>query len=96
MQLRWTTHADLRIHIKPNVSRREYLDHMTFKRVCPPMITEIFGPIIGLKEEWLEQGATPAELDFSAFRYRTAAKGAVKVNTGRLGGHPRASIGRDR
>lgn len=89
MQLRWTTHADLRIHIKPNVSRREYLDHMTFKRVCPPMITEIFGPIIGLKEEWLEQGATPAELDFSAFRYRTAAKGAVKVNTGRLGGHPR-------
>jgi len=87
-KLRWTTHADLAIKITPTVDRTEYLDHMTFKRVAPPMFTEIFGPIIGLKEEWLEQGATPEELDFSAFPFRTAAKGQVRVNTGLLGGYP--------
>jgi len=85
-RLKWLTHADLAIKKTPTVSREAYLDHMTFRRNERPLFTEIFGPIVGLKEEWLAQGATPEELDFSAFRYRCEARGGVPVNTGRLGG----------
>jgi uroporphyrinogen-III decarboxylase len=85
---RWTAHADLAIVRKPVVGRSEYLDFMTFRRNVRPLFTEIFGPIIGLKEEWLAQGATPAELDFSAFRYRCESRAAIRVHTGRLGGLP--------
>jgi len=68
------------------VSRKEYLDHMTFARNERPLFTEIFGPLLGLKEEWEEQGATPEELDFSAFRYRCPKSGGLPVATGRIGG----------
>ena len=87
LQLKWTGHADLAIVRNCTVSRDEYLDHMTFARNDRPLFTEIFGPLIGLKEEWAEQGATPAELNFSAFKYRCEERGHVPVNTGRLGGH---------
>lgn len=90
--LKWTTHADLAIRKTPSVAREEYLDHMQFRTNRRPLFTEIFGPIIGLKEEWEAQGATAAELDFSAFRYRDAARGNVPVNTGWLGGQPAALL----
>jgi hypothetical protein len=86
--LKWSTHADLSIKKTPTVRREEYLDYMTFQRRARPLFTEIFGPIIGLKEEWEAQGATSAELDFSAFRYRCEARGRIPVNTGRQGGYP--------
>ncbi len=86
--LKWATHADLAIRKTPTVGRQEYLDHMTFRTNARPLFTEIFGPLIGLKEEWEAQGATPEELDFSAFRYRCEARGHVPVNTGRNGGYP--------
>jgi hypothetical protein len=85
-KLKWSTHADLAIKKTPSVQREEYLDYMTFQANERPLFTEIFGPIIGLKEEWAEQGATPEELDFSAFRYRCEARGSVPVSTGWLGG----------
>ena len=85
-KLKWTQHADLAIKKTPTVLRDEYLDHMTFRRNVRPLFTEIFGPVIGLKEEWEEQGATPEELDFSAFRYRFEARGRVPVSTRRMGG----------
>ena len=85
-QLKWMTHADLAIERKPTVSREEYLDHMTFRRNGRPLFTEIFGPIVGLKEEWEQQGATAAELDFSAFAYRCESRGRIPVTTGRIGG----------
>lgn len=87
-KLKWTSHADLAIKKSPTIGRREYLDYMTFQRNDRPLFTEIFGPIIGLKEEWEEQGATPEELDFSAFTYRCEALGWIPVNTGRNGGYP--------
>lgn len=90
--LKWKTHADLAIRRTPTVGREEYLDHMTFRRRAKPLFTEIFGPILGLKEEWEEQGATPAELDFSAFRYRCEASGSIPVKTGRDGGLPEAFL----
>ncbi|RME63655.1 MAG: hypothetical protein D6790_04360 [Caldilineae bacterium] len=60
---------------------------MTFRRNDRPLFTEIFGPLVGLKEEWEAQGATPEELDLSAFRYRCEQRGRIPVRTGRLGGY---------
>lgn len=91
-QLKWKTHADLAIRKTPSVGREEYLDHMTFQSNERPLFTEIFGPILGLKEEWEEQGATPEELDFSAFTYRCEARAGLPVNTGRNGGYPEQLI----
>ncbi len=91
-KLIWNTHADLAIRKTPTVGRDEYLDHMTFQRNERPLFTEIFGPIIGLKEEWLEQGATPQELDFSAFPYRCEGRFSVPVNTGLEGGYPEQEL----
>jgi len=91
--LKWATHADLAIRKTSTVSREEYLDHMTFQRNDRPLFTEIFGPIVGLKEEWEAQGATSDELDFSAFKYRCEARVYIPVITGRLGGHPPQVLG---
>ena len=86
MELKWKTHADLAIVRNCSVRREEYLDYMTFAANERPLFTEIFGPLIGLKEEWAEQGAAPAELDFSAFTYRCPMIGALPVHTGWMGG----------
>ncbi len=85
MKLKWTRHEDLAVDIRPSVRREEYLDAMTFKG-GGPLFTEIFGPLVGLKEEWEEQGASPAELDLSAFRYRAPLTAGLKLCAGfRLG-----------
>jgi hypothetical protein len=81
-------HAKLAISRGMEVDREEYLNHMTFVANDRPLFTEIFGPLVGLKDEWAAQGATPGELDFSAFRYRRAQSGGVPVNTGWMGGEP--------
>ena len=78
-------HAVLAIAGGMEVDREEYLAYMTFRANERPLFTELFGPIIGLKEEWAAQGATPEELDLSAFRYRRPGFGSVPVNTGWLG-----------
>jgi hypothetical protein len=79
-------HAALRIVKTMDVRREEFLDYMTFRENKRPLFTEIFGPIVGLKEEWAAQGATPAELDMSAYRYRRHMSGGVPVTTGFSGG----------
>jgi hypothetical protein len=61
---------------------------MTFTRNDRPLFTEIFGPLIGLKEEWEAQGATEEELCFRAFRYRTERRVFLPVNCGFMGGGP--------
>lgn len=91
-KLKWAKHSDLAIRKTPSVGREEFLDHMTFQSNRQPLFTEIFGPLLGLKEEWEEQGATPEELDFSAFRYRCEARGYVPVRTGLVGGLPERLI----
>ncbi len=78
-------HAALAIVKTANVDREEYLDHMTFRANIRPLFTEPFGPIVGLKEEWAAQGATPEEINMSAFRYRHPAEGHIPINTGWLG-----------
>ncbi len=91
-KLKWKTHADLAIKRTATVGRREFIDYMTFESNDRPMFTETFGPIIGLKEEWEEQGATPEELDFSAFSYQCEARANIPVNTERNGGYPEELI----
>lgn len=83
--IKWLDHADLAVRLTPTVGRAEYLDHMTFVRNDRPLFTEPFGPLIGLKEEWEAQGASPGELDLSAFRFRCPAEAYVHVNTGWMG-----------
>ena len=78
-------HASLAINIQHTVRREEYLDYMTFRSNERPLFTEIWGPLIGLKEEWAEQGATPEEIDMSAFTYRSPMRAYLPVNTGWLG-----------
>lgn len=75
------SHATLAIAQGMEVRREEYLDYMTFRTNDRPLFTELFGPIIGLKEEWTAQGASAAELDLSAFPYRRPQRGGVPVNT---------------
>ncbi len=83
-KLKWLKHDDLAIERRGEVlSRQEYLDWMTFKG-GKIVFTEYFGPMVGLKENWEEQGATPEELNFSAFRYRFQESFTVPVNCGRL------------
>ena len=85
-KLTWSSHEDLAIRKRCCVGREEYLDYMTFRRNERPLFTEIFGPMVGVKDEWAAQGATPDELDFSAFRFRDAMSGYVPVSTGWIGG----------
>jgi len=80
------SHASLAIARAMEVRREEYLDYMTFRSNERALFTEIFGPLLGLKDEWAAQGATPEELDMSAFRYRRAMDGWLPVNTGWIGG----------
>ena len=70
-------HNRLAITRTRQVPRDEYVDYMTFDRPGPPMLTELFGPLVGLRDEWQQQGATAGELDFSAFHYRQPAFGTV-------------------
>jgi hypothetical protein len=78
-------HASLAITQTMEVERQEFIDHMIFRENRRPLFTEPFGPIIGLKEEWAAQGASPGEIDMSAFRYRRPQYSAILVNTGWLG-----------
>jgi uroporphyrinogen-III decarboxylase len=87
-KLKWISHADLAIKRRPTVRREEFLDAMTFVRNDRPLFTEIFGPLVGLKEEWEAQGASPEELDFSAFRYRDESRFEIPVFTGLFAGPP--------
>lgn len=84
-KLKWTKHSDLAIRLTPVMKREAFLDWMTFRGGDEIPFTELFGPLIGLKEEWEEQGASPEELDFSAFRYRAPLLAGVAVHTGRNG-----------
>ena len=79
---------DLSIHRTMRVRREEYLDHMTFRANRRPLLCDLFGPIVGLRAEWRDQGATQAELDFTAFRFREPLLAGVPVNTRLLRPHP--------
>jgi len=47
--------------------REQYLDLMTFGDAPRPMFSELFGPLVGLEEEWRAQGASQDEIDMVGF-----------------------------
>jgi uroporphyrinogen-III decarboxylase len=47
--------------------REQYLDLMTFGEAPRPMFSELFGPLIGLAEEWRVQGASEDEIAMVGF-----------------------------
>lgn len=61
-------------------TREAYLDYMTGRSVQRPIAVELFGPLLGLEDQWREQGATPDELSLDAFAWDT-------VRTCGCGGH---------
>lgn len=67
-------------------TREQYLDLMTFGEAERPMFVELFGPLIGLEDEWRAQGATPQELDLSAFEWDYVEIAGCGAATGLWGG----------
>ncbi len=49
--------------------REEYIELMTFGKVERQMFVELFGPLIGLEQEWDSQGASKEELTLEAFGF---------------------------
>ena len=47
--------------------RERYLAHCNFEFTGREMFCELFGPLIGLEEEWQRQGASAKEIALTAF-----------------------------
>lgn len=67
-------------------SREEYIELMTFGNIERQMFVELFGPLIGLEKEWMEQGATQDEIDMIAFDWDYVPVVGCGGNTGLRGG----------
>nr|MDD6335489.1 uroporphyrinogen decarboxylase family protein [bacterium] len=65
--------------------REEYLALMTFTPGARPMLCELFGPLVGLEQEWVAQGATPQELSLEAFGLDYVPLTDAGGNTGLFG-----------
>lgn len=68
------------------IPRDVFLDHLTFQGFERPILVELFGPLVGLEAEWRAQGATPEELDLSAFDFDYVERAGIGCHTGQLGG----------
>ena len=73
-------------------SREAYLELMTFGTVERQMFVELFGPLIGLEEEWVAQGASQEELELLAFDWDYVPVAPCGANTGLSGGQTRGVI----
>jgi len=57
-------------------TRRQYVELTSFGDFQRPMFSELFGPLIGLPEEWKSQGATQEWIDMIGFDWDGATLGA--------------------
>ncbi len=62
------------------IHRQEYVDWMSFSGGTRPLLCELFGPLVGLPEEWIAQGATPSELDLTAFEFDYCDRVEIPIN----------------
>ena len=69
-------------------SREQYLELMTFGEFERPMFVELFGPLIGLPEEWRAQGATEDEINMVAFDWDYVGLSHGGANTGVIDARP--------
>ncbi len=67
-------------------TREEYIELMTFGKVERQMFVSLFGPLVGLKEEWIKQGATESELNMTAFDWDYVPVVGCGGHTGVRGG----------
>jgi uroporphyrinogen-III decarboxylase len=68
--------------------REEFLDLITLGSCRRPMFSELFGLLVGLDREWRAQGATPEELDLTAFDWDYVPYVECGGNTGLFGAGP--------
>ena len=66
--------------------REKYIELMTFKNVKKQMFVELFGPLIGLEEQWLAQGASSEEITLEAFDFDYVDVVNCGGNTDLMGG----------
>jgi len=67
-------------------NREEYMAHMSFDYTGKEMFTELFGLLTGLDKEWKAQGASPEELDLSAFGWDSVPYAGAGGGTGAITG----------
>ena len=73
-------------------TREEYLDLMTFGDAKRPMFSESFGTLIGLDDEWRQQGASENEINLSAFDFDYVPRIECEAETGLFRGYPERVI----
>ena len=66
-------------------NREEYIELMTFGKIDRPMFVELFGPLVGLEDEWRAQGATEEELQLKAFDFDFVPLVGCGANCGLFG-----------
>jgi len=67
-------------------NREQYLAHCQYEFTGREMFCELFGPLIGLEEEWRRQGATTKEIELTAFDWDYVIKTGLSGNTGAITG----------
>ena len=67
-------------------SREEYIELMTFGQVERQMFVELFGPLVGLEDEWRKHGASEDEIDLTGFDWDYVPTIDCGGNTGIRGG----------
>ena len=63
-------------------NREQYIELMTFGKVERQMFVELFGPLVGLEAEWLQQGASREEMELVAFDWDYVPLVSCGENTG--------------
>ena len=66
--------------------REEYLSLLRGEKPRRQMFVELFGPLVGLEEEWRDQGASEDELDLSGFEWDYVDSIYIGCNTDLRGG----------
>ncbi|HUW83663.1 MAG TPA: hypothetical protein VMZ31_12800 [Phycisphaerae bacterium] len=69
-------------------TREQYIESLTFGQCERPMFCELFGPLVGLADEWLAQGATQDEIDLIGFDWDFVPYIDCGGHTGALDTHP--------
>ncbi|MFW5689943.1 MAG: uroporphyrinogen decarboxylase family protein [Spirochaetota bacterium] len=73
-------------------TRDEYLGYMRGERTERAMLVELFGPLVGLEDEWRAQGASDDEVELVAFGFDYVRRHAIAVESGFWPGEPEELI----
>lgn len=66
--------------------RERYIAHNKFEFTGREMFCELFGPLVGLDEEWRRQGASAKEIAMTAFDWDYVLKAHLAVKCGAMSG----------